>query len=157
MLLSSSGIWELLLFWKEPWFLSQYSGKVKLSLVLNQVPRHALYGGVEVELRALTSALEGGEWSASRPDRFTPEGRKLLSIWQEVGWVPELIWTLWRREKSYPYWGYLLSGWEIFSPSEIFRITFATAPRVVFRYDQHRIWVMLLIPFTQRRCCFENL
>jgi hypothetical protein len=31
------------------------------------------YGGVNVYIQAfLTSALVGGEWSASHPDRFTP-------------------------------------------------------------------------------------
>jgi hypothetical protein len=31
------------------------------------------YGGVDIEIRIfLTSALAGGEWSASRPCRFTP-------------------------------------------------------------------------------------
>jgi hypothetical protein len=39
---------------------------------------HAMmaYWGVEVQLYAfLTSALDGGEWSASRPGRFTPQGK----------------------------------------------------------------------------------
>jgi len=32
------------------------------------------YGGVELQLHAfLNFALDGGEWSASRPGRFTPE------------------------------------------------------------------------------------
>jgi len=31
------------------------------------------YGGVEVQLHSfLTSALDGGEWSTSRPSRFIP-------------------------------------------------------------------------------------
>jgi hypothetical protein len=30
-----------------------------------------MYGGIEVYLHALTSAIDGGEWSASCPDRFT--------------------------------------------------------------------------------------
>jgi hypothetical protein len=31
------------------------------------------YGGVDVEIHIfLTSGLAGGEWSASRPGRFTP-------------------------------------------------------------------------------------
>jgi hypothetical protein len=35
------------------------------------------YGGVEVKIYIfLTSALAGGKWSASRPGRFTPRGRK---------------------------------------------------------------------------------
>jgi hypothetical protein len=39
---------------------------------------HAIktYGGVEVHLRVFsTSALDGGEWSASRPGRFTLKER----------------------------------------------------------------------------------
>jgi hypothetical protein len=45
---------------------------------------------MEVSLHAfLTSALDGGEWSASRHYRFTPGGT-----------APEPAWTLWSREKS---------------------------------------------------------
>jgi len=39
---------------------------------------HAMktHSGVKVQIHAfLTSALAGGEWSASCPDRFTPEER----------------------------------------------------------------------------------
>jgi hypothetical protein len=37
------------------------------------------YWGLEVQLRthSLTSALDGGEWSASPPGRFTPQGKNL--------------------------------------------------------------------------------
>jgi hypothetical protein len=34
----------------------------------------------------LTSALVGGEWSASRPGRFTPRERASRTLWIE-GWV----------------------------------------------------------------------
>jgi hypothetical protein len=34
----------------------------------------------------LTSALDGGEWSASRPGRFTPGKRALRNHWMG-GWV----------------------------------------------------------------------
>jgi hypothetical protein len=38
------------------------------------------YGGVDVYIHIfLTSALAGGEWSASRPSRFTP-GEKAPDI-----------------------------------------------------------------------------
>jgi hypothetical protein len=38
------------------------------------------YWGVEIQLHAfLTSALDGGEWSASHPGRFTP---------REIPWYP---------------------------------------------------------------------
>jgi hypothetical protein len=44
-------------------------------------------GGVEVQIYIfLTSALVGGEWSASRPCRFTPEERAPGTYWIR-GWV----------------------------------------------------------------------
>jgi hypothetical protein len=45
------------------------------------------YGGVDVYIHVfLTSALIGGEWSASRTDRFTPEERAPVTHWIG-GWV----------------------------------------------------------------------
>jgi hypothetical protein len=50
--------------------------KVKESLALSEHHTTKAYWGVEVQLHAfLTSALDGGEWSASRPGRFTPVER----------------------------------------------------------------------------------
>jgi hypothetical protein len=50
--------------------------KVKLSLCLTKHHAMKTYWGMEVYLHAfLTSALDGGEWSASRPSRFTPRER----------------------------------------------------------------------------------
>jgi hypothetical protein len=43
-----------------------------------------------------TSALVGGEWSASRPGRGTP-----VPIVQEAGWAPEPVWTQRLEEKSF--------------------------------------------------------
>jgi hypothetical protein len=55
-----------------------------------------------------TSALDGGEWSASRPGRALPPGRTLppgkrppVPIVQEAGWAPEPIWTQKIEEKSF--------------------------------------------------------
>jgi hypothetical protein len=45
----------------------------------------------------LTSALDGGEWSASRAGSFILEERAPVPIGYEAGWFPEPIWTLWRR------------------------------------------------------------
>jgi hypothetical protein len=59
------------------------------------------YGGVDVwSYIFLTSALIGGEWSASRPCRFTPGERAFDTHWVggRVG-----LWTKWRRENSWPY------------------------------------------------------
>jgi hypothetical protein len=45
------------------------------------------YGGVDVYIHIfLTSALAGGEWSASRPGRFNPGERALSANWIG-GWV----------------------------------------------------------------------
>jgi hypothetical protein len=50
--------------------------KVKLSLCLTKHHVMKTYWGVEVYLHAfLISALDGGEWSTSRPGRFTPRER----------------------------------------------------------------------------------
>jgi hypothetical protein len=61
---------------------------VKLSLCFNWEPRH---NGVLGEWRysfthSLTSALDGGEWSISRPGRFTPRERAPGTHWIG-GWV----------------------------------------------------------------------
>jgi hypothetical protein len=45
------------------------------------------YWGVEVQLHVfLTSAVDGGEWSASRTNRFTPRERAPATHWIG-GWV----------------------------------------------------------------------
>jgi hypothetical protein len=49
----------------------------------------------------LTSALDGGEWSASRPGRALPPGKgSPVHIVQETGWAPEPVWTQRLEEKS---------------------------------------------------------
>jgi hypothetical protein len=46
-----------------------------------------------------TSALDGGEWSASRPVALYPPGKG--SPVQEAGWAPEPVWTQRLEEKSF--------------------------------------------------------
>jgi hypothetical protein len=47
------------------------------------------------------SALDGGEWSASRPGRALPPGKEpLVPIGQGAGWAPEPVWTQRLEEKS---------------------------------------------------------
>ena len=41
----------------------------------------------------MTTALEGGEGSASRPGRSLPPGKEPVPIVQEDGWAPGPIWT----------------------------------------------------------------
>jgi hypothetical protein len=43
-------------------------------------------------VQLVTSALEGGGWSAPRPGRFTP-GKDQVPIVQEAGWTPGPVWT----------------------------------------------------------------
>jgi hypothetical protein len=49
-----------------------------------------------------TSALDRGEWSASRPGRTLPPGKgPPVPIGQESGWAPEPVWTQRIEEKSF--------------------------------------------------------
>jgi hypothetical protein len=49
----------------------------------------------------ITSTLDGGEWSASRPGRALPPRKgPPVPIVQEAGWAPELVWTQRIEEKS---------------------------------------------------------
>jgi hypothetical protein len=54
-----------------------------------------------------TSALAGGEWSASRPGHALAPGRgPPAPIVQEAGWAPEPVWTHRLEEKSFRLcWG----------------------------------------------------
>jgi len=55
-------------------------------MCLNTTP-WKMYEGLEVKLHVfLTPVLHGGEWSASRPGRFTPEERASGTHWIG-GWV----------------------------------------------------------------------
>jgi hypothetical protein len=48
-----------------------------------------------------TSALDGGEWSASRPGRALPLGKgPPVLVGQEARWAPEPVWTQRLEEKS---------------------------------------------------------
>jgi hypothetical protein len=50
----------------------------------------------------LISALDGGEWSASRPGCALALGKgPLVSTVQEAGWAPEPVWTQRLEEKSF--------------------------------------------------------
>jgi hypothetical protein len=63
-------------------------GKGKVVPVLNEAPRHeGLLGEWRyIFTHSLTSALDGGEWSASRPGRFTSKERDPGTHWIG-GWV----------------------------------------------------------------------
>jgi hypothetical protein len=64
-----------------------------------QVPR-----GEEVysSYSFLTSALDVGEWAASRFGHALPLGKgPRVPMGQEAGWASELVWTQWLEEKSF--------------------------------------------------------
>jgi hypothetical protein len=61
--------------------LSMAEVKVKLSLCSTKHHAMKTYWGVEVHHALLTSALGGGEWSASRPSRFAPGERASGTHW----------------------------------------------------------------------------
>jgi hypothetical protein len=47
-------------------------------------------------------ALDGSEWSASRPGSALPPGKgPSVPIVQEAGWAPEPVWTQRLEEKSF--------------------------------------------------------
>jgi len=48
----------------------------------------------------VTTALEGGEWSAAHPGCTLPPGKDPVPILQEAGWAPGLVWT---GGKSHPH------------------------------------------------------
>jgi hypothetical protein len=79
---------------------------IQLKLKINQshyTPWMRL-GGEEVysSYSFSTSALDGSEWSASRPGRaLVPEKGPPVPIVQEAGWAPEPVWTQRLEEKSF--------------------------------------------------------
>jgi hypothetical protein len=76
-----------------------HSEKVKLS---HYTPRRRLGNRSYSSYSFTTSALDGGEWSASRPGRALPSGKgPPVSIVQEAGWAPEPVWTQRLEAKSF--------------------------------------------------------
>jgi hypothetical protein len=70
---------------------------VKLSLCSTRYHAVKTYWGVEAYLHAsLNPALEGGDLSASRASRFTPEDTN----WVGGGCAQEPVQTRWRREEN---------------------------------------------------------
>jgi hypothetical protein len=59
---------------------------MKLYPLLNYTPRHKdVWGSGRIALHILTSALDGGEWPASCPGRFTTGERVPIPIGEEAG------------------------------------------------------------------------
>jgi hypothetical protein len=61
----------------------------------------AIAGRESIAYSFTTSALDGCEWSASRPGRALPQKKgPPVPIVQEAGWAPEPVWTQRLEEKS---------------------------------------------------------
>jgi hypothetical protein len=73
--------------------------KLKLS---RYTPRRRLWGEEYSSYTFSTTALDGGEWSASRPGRASAPGKgPSVPIVQEAGWATEPVWTQRLEEKSF--------------------------------------------------------
>jgi hypothetical protein len=71
-----------------------FKGKGKVVPVLFLTEHHtmkAYWGSGGIAARILISALDGGEWSASRPSRFIPRERGVVPIGEEAGWATEPV------------------------------------------------------------------
>ena len=61
---------------------------------------HIFIGEAEAELHSfLTSALDGGELSASRPGHFTPRNRAPCPLKRRRVGNPDTVWKFWRRDE----------------------------------------------------------
>jgi hypothetical protein len=98
--------WSVIFLTKRP--ILQESGlqytiwfhiKVKVKLFLCLTKHHDMKTYCGEEVYSLTEALDGGEWSASCPGRFTPRERAPGPIGQDAEWAPEPVWKRCRREK----------------------------------------------------------
>jgi hypothetical protein len=58
------------------------------------------YGGMKLQLHSfLSSELDEGEWSASRPGRLISKEKAFGTHWIGGG-VPGFVWIQWRKEKA---------------------------------------------------------
>jgi hypothetical protein len=75
-----------------------------LKVKYKAVPQHLYRSGRERSYSSysfMTSAIEWGEWSASRPGRALALGKgPPVPIAQEPGWAPEPVWTHRLEEQS---------------------------------------------------------
>jgi hypothetical protein len=139
--------------------------------MLNWAPRHE---GVLGELRyssthSLTSAIDGGEWSASCPGRFTPRERSSGTHWIR-GWVgPRAILDAVvkrkipspRRESNprnpiFQPVAQRYTDWAIAAPKQCFmRVENSTG--TVFVHGEMKILTLLNMSVIHRRSLYEGV
>jgi hypothetical protein len=85
------------------WTVSIYFDKINKLKLSHYTTRRRL-GERYSSYSFSTSALDGGEWSTSRPGRALYPGKgppvPIVRV-QEAGWVPEPVWTHRIEEKSF--------------------------------------------------------
>jgi hypothetical protein len=82
-------------------FISRHPLKLNLKLS-HYTPRRSLEETSYSSYSFSTLAIDGGEWSASRPSRALAPGKgPPVSSVQEAGWAPEPVSTQRLQEKSY--------------------------------------------------------
>jgi hypothetical protein len=81
---------------------SSERGKIKLFPGLTKHHTMKTYGGVELYVHALTSALDAGEWSASLHFRFISGERDPDTHWIGGWWDSEPFWTRCEEGKFLP-------------------------------------------------------
>jgi hypothetical protein len=87
-----------------------------------------------------TSALDGGEWSASRPGHALPPGKEPpVLIVQEAGWTPESVWTQRLEEKSFASAGDRTPFARLFSSSQTLYWLSTPAPSSRLIYNSRHI------------------
>jgi hypothetical protein len=121
-----------------------------LSLCFNWAQRHE---GVLGKWRyssthSLTSALDGGEWSASRPNRFTPRER-VTGIHWTGGWVGSraVLETVVKRKFPSPRWESNPRASIIQSVAQRYTDWAITAPVLRVLIFMFFVWIWGSIPF----------
>ena len=78
-------------------------GTIPEDLVSKVVPVHGVkvYRGSGGVAPLINPTLDGDKRSTSPRGQFTPGQSTPVRTEQEVRWVPEPVWTFWRREKSH--------------------------------------------------------
>jgi hypothetical protein len=93
--------------WTEIWgggakqviYFAKTEVKLSLCLITLALCHEDIRRSGDIAPPFFTSLLDGGDWSASLPSRFSPGESSPISIGWEAGWVLESVWTLWRRGK----------------------------------------------------------
>jgi hypothetical protein len=75
---------------------------IKKLMLSHYTPRRSLGERRYSSYSFLTTALDGGEWSAARPGRaLAPRKGHQVPVVQEARWAPEPVWTQRLEEKSF--------------------------------------------------------